>query len=184
MTLLQMRVPAEPWHVRQVRDQLLQLGEDVEMCLEVLEDFVTAIGEAFANAIEHSLTTEPVEIEVRQRDTATGRDDPRSWLRHRYNAHLCSLPPATTERGRGIPLMRKCSSSMSIQKPRGRRHARRPQLVRSPLHGLDNGKLTQTSIEARIASSVSSTSLAVCSVHKNITSFCEGGKRMPRARIS
>jgi anti-sigma regulatory factor (Ser/Thr protein kinase) len=117
MTLLQMRVPADPWHVKRVREQLLQIGGDVEMCPEVLEDFVTAIGEAFANAIEHSITTEPVEIEVRQRDdslVATIRDHGCGIDRTRISN---TLPPATMERGRGIPLMRKCSSSMSIQKP-------------------------------------------------------------------
>ena len=117
MTLLQMRVPAEPWHVRDVRDQLLQIGNDVEMRPEVLEDFVTAIGEAFANAIEHAITTEPVEIEVKQRDAhlvATIRDHGRGIDTTRISN---CLPPATTERGRGIPLMRKCTTSMSIQKP-------------------------------------------------------------------
>jgi|SRR5579872_2088409 len=117
MTLLQMRVPAEPWHVRNVRDQLLLIGDEVEMCPEVLEDFVTAIGEAFANAIEHAVTTEPVEIEVRQRDTnlvATIRDHGCGIDTTRISN---MLPPATTERGRGIPLMRQCTSSMSIQKP-------------------------------------------------------------------
>lgn len=112
-----MRVPAEPWQVRKVRDQLLQVGDDVKMCPEVLEDFVTAIGEAFANAIEHATTTEPVEIEVRQRDTrlvATIRDHGCGIDTTRISS---SLPPATNERGRGIPLMRKCTSSMSIQKP-------------------------------------------------------------------
>ncbi len=112
-----MRVPAEPWHVREVRAELVQIGNDVEMCPEVLEDFVTAIGEAFANAIEHAITTEPVEIEVRQRDAqlvATVRDHGRGIDSTRITS---SLPPAMTERGRGIPLMRKCTSSMSIQKP-------------------------------------------------------------------
>ncbi|MGA3036338.1 MAG: ATP-binding protein [Vulcanimicrobiaceae bacterium] len=117
MTLLQMRVPAEPWHVQELRDELLAVGEDVEMRPEVLEDFVTAIGEAFANAIEHSVTSEPIEIEVRQRDAdliATVRDHGRGIDSTCISA---SLPPATAERGRGIPLMRQCSSSMSIQKP-------------------------------------------------------------------
>ncbi len=117
MTLLQMRVPADPWQVGKVRDQLLLVGDDVEMCPEVLEDFVTAIGEAFANAIEHAITTEPVEIEVRQRDTrlvATIRDHGRGIDTTRISSRL---PPATNERGRGIPLMRQCTSSMSIQKP-------------------------------------------------------------------
>ncbi|HEY1729219.1 MAG TPA: ATP-binding protein [Candidatus Baltobacteraceae bacterium] len=117
MTLLQMRVPAEPWHVRTLRDELLQVGEEVEMHPEVLEDFVTAVGEAFANAIEHALSAEPVEIEVKQRDAhlvATVRDHGRGIDSTRISS---TLPPASAERGRGIPLMRKCSSSMSIQKP-------------------------------------------------------------------
>jgi len=117
MTLLQMRVPADPWNVRRVRDLLIEVADDVQMSSEVREDFVTAVGEAFANAIEHAITSEPVEIEVKRRDAqliATIRD------RGCGIDAACitnTLPPATTERGRGIPLMRKCCSTMSIQKP-------------------------------------------------------------------
>jgi anti-sigma regulatory factor (Ser/Thr protein kinase) len=144
MTLLQLRIPPNPCHVRKVREQLLLLGDDVAMMPEALEDFVTAIGEAFANAIEHARSSEPVEIEVRQRDTqlvATIRDHGQGI----DTTRICSrLPPATTERGRGIPLMRQCSSSMSIQKPNDGGTLVVLHWSDARLHGLESGELTQT----------------------------------------
>lgn len=117
MTLLNLRVSPDPWNVSKVRDHLIQIGEEMRMSPEGLEDFVTAVGEAFANAIEHAGTTEPIDIDIRgQRHTlvASVRDrgcgiDPRKIP--------ARLPPATTERGRGIPLMRRCSSSVDISSP-------------------------------------------------------------------
>jgi anti-sigma regulatory factor (Ser/Thr protein kinase) len=129
--------------VRQVREQLLLLGADVAMMPEALEDFVTAIGEAFANAIEHARSSEPVEIEVRQRDTrlvATIRDHGQGIDTTRISARL---PPATMERGRGIPLMRQCSSSMSIQKPNDGGTLVVLHWSDDRLHGLEPGELTQ-----------------------------------------
>ncbi|MBV8423945.1 MAG: ATP-binding protein [Candidatus Eremiobacteraeota bacterium] len=119
MTLLNLRVPPNPWNVSKVRDQLIRFGTDLRMSPEALEDFVTAIGEAFANAIEHARTVEPVDINIRSQGehiVAMVRDrgcgiDPRRVLDR--------LPPATTERGRGIPLMRRCSSSIEISEPIG-----------------------------------------------------------------
>ncbi|MGH7716511.1 MAG: ATP-binding protein [Vulcanimicrobiaceae bacterium] len=143
MTLLQMRVPADPWNVRRLRDELLQVGDDVEMAPEVLDDFVTAIGEAFANAIEHAVTTEPVEIEVKHRDAhlvATIRDHGQGIDTTRISM---KLPPATTERGRGIPLMRRCASSMSIQKPNDGGTLVVLKWTEERLHGLNDGALTQ-----------------------------------------
>lgn len=144
MTLLQLRIPPNPWHVREVRDELLLLGDDVEMTPEVLEDFVTAIGEAFANAIEHAQSSEPVEIEVKQRDTqlvATIRDHGQGIDTTRISARL---PPATNERGRGIPLMRQCASSMSIQKPNDGGTLVVLHWSEARRHGLEPGELTQT----------------------------------------
>lgn len=143
MTLLQMRVPADPWHVRRVRDELLQIGDDVEMAPHVLEDVVTAVGEAFANAIEHALTKEPVEIEVKQRDmqlVATIRDHGQGIDVTRIST---ILPPATTERGRGIPLMRQCASSISIQKPNDGGTLVVLKWTEDRLHGLNDGAQAQ-----------------------------------------
>lgn len=119
MTLLNMRIPPNPWNASIVRAQLLRIGAEMRMSPEGLQDFVTAVGEAFANAVEHAATVEPIEIDVRsqgKRLVATVRDygrgtDPRRILQR--------LPPATVERGRGIPLMRRCSSSIDISTPTG-----------------------------------------------------------------
>jgi anti-sigma regulatory factor (Ser/Thr protein kinase) len=87
------------------------------MTAQTQENFITAIGEAFANAIEHAGGTADVEIAIERRDThlvATIRDHGRGIDASCISA---TLPSVTTERGRGIPLMRQCSDSMSIQNP-------------------------------------------------------------------
>ena len=115
MTLLELRIPPSPWNAGVVRDQLIGVGKAMSMSEEDLEDFVTAVGEAFANAVVHAHTNDSIEIDVNVderhtliamvRDRGTGIEGAAIAER---------LPPAAAERGRGIPLMRRCSSSFAI----------------------------------------------------------------------
>jgi anti-sigma regulatory factor (Ser/Thr protein kinase) len=115
MTLLELRVPPSPWNAGVVRDQLIGVGKAMDMSEEDLEDFVTAVGEAFANAVVHAHTNDSIEIDVNIderhalvamiRDRGTGIEGAAIAER---------LPPAAAEGGRGIPLMRRCSSSFAI----------------------------------------------------------------------
>lgn len=120
MTLLDVRFPTSAWNARKVRDHMVQIGASLELEPDRLEEFVTAVGEAFANAVEHSCTDSPIRIvvklDVRHRLHASVRDYGRGIDAAEVNR---TLPSVRAERGRGIPLMRRCSSLMKISSPRG-----------------------------------------------------------------
>ena len=84
-----------------------------------VDDFVVAIGEAFANAIEHARTREPIEISA--------------WLLDEDHlfASVCdhgigfvpaeqALPEGYAERGRGLPIMRRCADVLRVHSAPGR----------------------------------------------------------------
>lgn len=120
MTLLAMGIAPSAWNARTVRKHLIRLGASLEMTSDCLEEFVTAVNEAFENAVEHAKTDAPIEITIkvdhRRRLVATVRDRGCGIDTASIPA---GLPPAAAERGRGIPLMRRCSSSMTISVPPG-----------------------------------------------------------------
>jgi anti-sigma regulatory factor (Ser/Thr protein kinase) len=79
-------------------------------------DFVVAVGEALANAIEHAHTDKPIEI--------------TAWLLGNDRLFACvsdhgvgfatsepgpALPDAFAERGRGLPIMRRCSDVFTVR---------------------------------------------------------------------
>jgi anti-sigma regulatory factor (Ser/Thr protein kinase) len=87
---------------------------------DTLNHFLSALGEALANAIEHARSEKPIEIEVRialDRIVATIRD---------RGVGFASEPPANpvlpepnAERGRGLPIMRRCCDIFSIESSPG-----------------------------------------------------------------
>jgi anti-sigma regulatory factor (Ser/Thr protein kinase) len=86
-----------------------------------LDQFIFAVGEALANAIEHSRSTDVIEIRCQLEDDkvlativdsgAGFKVDPRETV---------SLPDALTERGRGLPIMRHCSDIFALHSVPGR----------------------------------------------------------------
>jgi anti-sigma regulatory factor (Ser/Thr protein kinase) len=120
MTLLNVRFAPNAWNARRVRDHLVRIGAALELEPERLDEFVTAIGEAFANAVEHARTEQPirilVKVDVRHRLLASIRDHGRGIESSEVNR---TLPSVRVERGRGIPLMQRCSSSLKFSTPRG-----------------------------------------------------------------
>ncbi|MGH7660833.1 MAG: ATP-binding protein [Vulcanimicrobiaceae bacterium] len=120
MTLLDVRFPPSAWNARKVRDHLVHIGATLELEAERLEEFVTAVGEAFANAVEHSRTDTEIRIlvklDARRRLLASIRDRGCGIDASEVNR---TLPPVKAERGRGIALMRRCSSRLKITLPRG-----------------------------------------------------------------
>ena len=119
MMLLDVRFPPSAWNARKVRNHMVQIGATLELEPERLEEFVTAVGEAFANAVEHSMTDEAIHIvvklDMRHRLHASVRDHGRGIDAQEVNR---MLPSVRAERGRGIPLMRRCSSVLTISSPR------------------------------------------------------------------
>jgi serine/threonine-protein kinase RsbW len=114
------RVPSQPWASKAVRELTVAFAEGFGATVDDLAIFTTALGEALANAIEHSGTRAPIEVTCsasRRRIVATVRD---------FGAGLApdvepnaEVPDACTERGRGLPIMRSCSDIFSIDSTPG-----------------------------------------------------------------
>jgi anti-sigma regulatory factor (Ser/Thr protein kinase) len=112
---LTMRVAAEPRASRAVRDAVATFGRRIGVEESDLDVLLTAIGEAVANAIEHSGTVEPIEV------SCVARDDQilvavRDFGRGLSEAAIATdIPPVHRERGRGWPIMRTCSDVFSVR---------------------------------------------------------------------
>jgi anti-sigma regulatory factor (Ser/Thr protein kinase) len=120
---LRLSVPSEPRAGLRVRREILAfavqhgIADGDDLC-----DFVTAIGEALANAIEHAHTTEPIEVSAwllgEDRLFASVQD--RGIGFHPVERPIDSqLPDALAERGRGLPIMQRCSDIFSVSSAPG-----------------------------------------------------------------
>jgi anti-sigma regulatory factor (Ser/Thr protein kinase) len=110
-------VPPDPKAGGYVRQQVIAFAESQGIDGSDVIDFVAAIGEALANAIEHSHTREPIEI------TAWLLGDDRLFasvsdhgvgFSPNQRTRKPALPDALAERGRGLPIMRKCTDIFSV----------------------------------------------------------------------
>jgi anti-sigma regulatory factor (Ser/Thr protein kinase) len=84
-------------------------------------DFVSAIGEAVANAVEHAHTNEPIEISawlVNERLFASVRDRGIGFA-PAERPQAAALPDVYAERGRGLPIMRRCSDVFNVRSAPG-----------------------------------------------------------------
>ncbi|GAC1308680.1 MAG: hypothetical protein NVSMB21_14270 [Vulcanimicrobiaceae bacterium] len=114
--ILDLQVPPRPQLSRVVREAVTDFGARYHVDDVDLELFLTALGEAVANAIEHAQAEQPICIHVRRlndrivatvEDTGVGfRPDDVDGTR---------LPDPTAERGRGLPIMRRCSDILTIE---------------------------------------------------------------------
>jgi len=86
-----------------------------------LSHFLTAMGEALANAIEHARCDAPIEIECRVgrgQIVATVTDGGIGFAGDSTAAG--ELPDATSERGRGLLIMRRCSDIFDVKSVPGK----------------------------------------------------------------
>jgi len=80
-----------------------------------LEHFLTAVGEALANAIEHARSDHPIRIRFRLDEltiTATIADAGIGFAASRL---ATNLPHPMSENGRGLPLMQRCSDIFRVR---------------------------------------------------------------------
>lgn len=108
-----MEVPIEPHYGQEVRRKVLALAASRRIVEESLTDFLTALGEALANAFEHS-GAQSVAVEVNVTSThiwACIRDSGIGFTR---GSEPPSLPDPSAERGRGFPLMQRCSDIFHV----------------------------------------------------------------------
>jgi serine/threonine-protein kinase RsbW len=119
--VLAFRVPPEPLLSRLVRDAVAELARSRGVGEDDLAHFQTALGEALANAIEHARSRTPIEVEVRlshDRIVATVQDGGIGFATERVVDP--TLPDPSAERGRGLPIMRRCSDIFAIESVPGK----------------------------------------------------------------
>ena len=119
--VLDFRVPPVPHVARMVREGVAEFAESHGISRDDVAQFLTALGEALANAIEHARATEPIHVEVRiTRDTivATIADGGVGFAADHLSEP--SLPDPGAERGRGLAIMRSCCDIFSIESERGK----------------------------------------------------------------
>jgi anti-sigma regulatory factor (Ser/Thr protein kinase) len=120
-TLLKVRIPPEPHLSRVVRERLVEFAMARGVGDEDLTEFLTALGEALANAIEHARSLEPIEIECHidgGQIVATVTDGGVGFLR--TPGAPTGPPDLTSERGRGMLIMRRCSHIFDVSSTPGR----------------------------------------------------------------
>lgn len=118
---LRVRIPPSPRFSGNVRQQVLSFAGDHEINKQELEEFIFAVGEALANAIEHSRTSDVIEVQCRIEDDkilATIVDSGAGFASD--SVPSVSLPDPFTERGRGLPIMRRCSDIFAVHSVPGR----------------------------------------------------------------
>lgn len=119
--ILHFRIPPHPHLSRVVREGVTEFARPHGIPDEELALLLTALGEAIANAIEHAKAERPIEVEVRleaDRIVATVRDDGIGF--EAGPGIEPTLPDPAAERGRGLPIMRRCSDIFAIDSVAGK----------------------------------------------------------------
>jgi anti-sigma regulatory factor (Ser/Thr protein kinase) len=116
---LELEVPVEPHYGQEVRRQVLALAARHAILESSLTDFLTALGEALANAFEHS-RAESVAVEVNVTATHIWANIRDSGIGFINEMAPTSLPEPSAERGRGLPLMRRCCDIFHVASIPGR----------------------------------------------------------------
>ncbi len=118
---LDFRIPPHPRLARVVREGVAEFGRAHGVPEDDLGHFLIALGEALANAIEHARAAKPIEIACRvgpERIIATVRDDGVGFPGE--PPAFPELPEVSAERGRGLPMMRRCSDIFAVQSVPGK----------------------------------------------------------------
>jgi anti-sigma regulatory factor (Ser/Thr protein kinase) len=119
--VLDFRVAPQPKISRVVRDGVSAFARANGVGEDDLAHFLTALGEALANAIEHARAEGPIEVEVRIREdriVASVQDNGVG-----FSSELIvepALPDIESERGRGLPIMRRCCDIFALTSEPGR----------------------------------------------------------------
>ncbi len=118
---LKVRIPPHPRFGKHVREEVISFANDYEIDAHEMDEFIFAVGEALANAIEHAKTTETIEVRCQVEedkivativDAGSGFDvDPLPDVQ---------LPNAFSERGRGLPIMRRCTDIFAVHSVPGK----------------------------------------------------------------
>jgi anti-sigma regulatory factor (Ser/Thr protein kinase) len=145
---LKIRIPPNARFGRDVRRQVLAFARQFGVSLQELEEFIFAIGEALANAIEHSQSNGLIEVRCQVEDDkimATILDSGAGFKSDPVRSG--KLPDVMFERGRGLPIMRRCTDIFALHSVPGRGTA-----VVLGRYFRSKSKLNETDQETGIAS--------------------------------
>lgn len=119
---LRLRVPPDPRYGRYVRERVTTFASAHHIPHQDAAEFVTAVSEALANAIEHSRSPETIEIScwivgddqviATVVDHGVGFEAPE--------VREPTLPEPFAERGRGLPIMRRYTDLFSLRSTPGK----------------------------------------------------------------
>jgi len=122
--VLHFHVRPEPRASRAVRAGVARFGREHGVSDDDMDLFLTALGEAIANAVEHGARHSgkiSIEVEVRiggDRIIGHVQDDGEGFTPP--SASEPTLPEATSERGRGLPIIRRCSDFFAVTSSPGK----------------------------------------------------------------
>lgn len=111
-------IPRDPRSAGLVREGVCAFARARGICEDDVAALVTALGEALANAIEHSRAEAPIEVHCEIRTDqilATVRDGGVGFEGDHPIGLDLELPDTDAERGRGLPIMRFLTDTFSIQ---------------------------------------------------------------------
>jgi anti-sigma regulatory factor (Ser/Thr protein kinase) len=107
-----------------VREQIIAFAERHDVAEGELVDFLCAVGEAVANAIEHARAVDPIEVNIwlvgDDQLIAVIVDHGIGFQPTASAVTEPALPDELAERGRGLPIMRTCSDLFAVQSQPGR----------------------------------------------------------------
>jgi anti-sigma regulatory factor (Ser/Thr protein kinase) len=119
--VLDFQVPPQPHLCGVVRQGVADFARTHGVVDDDLMYFLTALGEALANAIEHARAAEPIAVQVRvakDRIVATIQD--RGIGFPSDVSARPDLPEPSAERGRGLPIMRRCTDIFAVRSVPGK----------------------------------------------------------------
>jgi len=112
---LKVRIPPNARFGKSVRDQVVTFANRFQINRTELDEFVFAIGEALANAIEHSHSSDVIEVRCQvegDKIVATVIDSGAGF--ETGTLSKITLPNELSERGRGLPIMRRCTDIFAV----------------------------------------------------------------------
>lgn len=118
---LKVRIPPSARYGKSVRDEVISFANNHHIGRADLEQFIFAVGEALANAIEHSGSNDVIEVRCQiepDKIVATVIDSGKGFEPKAASAD--KLPDELVERGRGLPIMQRCTDIFAVRSIRGK----------------------------------------------------------------
>ncbi|MGZ3499026.1 MAG: ATP-binding protein [Vulcanimicrobiaceae bacterium] len=118
---LKVRIPPNARFGRSVRQEVISFAHQYAIDRDDLDEFIFAIGEALANAIEHSGSNDIIEVRCQIEDDkilATIIDSGTGF--ETEPVPNIPLPDELSERGRGLPIMRRCTDIFAVHSVPGK----------------------------------------------------------------